>query len=189
MSDQTEISLSPSSSTALFVPSFYLEISGRRTGKTTRLCRAAIAHLEWGDAVIYTHNWRLGELIKMKVEPLVGIHKLVLCSFAEEETSIHLDNPRRFFDEWDWIQNCPFDPSGYYCSTLRRLRKPEDCDGDALFARLWRAANGRVYNCRNERVRQILGFERDRGMIEREVGIIFETNDKLCREAGQKDER
>jgi hypothetical protein len=101
--------------------SLYLEISGRCSLKTKRLCRAANAHA--GIAIVVCHSennkghiaklvktdhvYTLGEVIKLQRQGALPTGKHV----------------RYFFDEFDhMLLEVPFYIHGYYVTTPARLR-------------------------------------------------------------------
>ena len=167
------LSVSPGS------PPFFLEISARQVGKTTRLYKAAIAHSVVGDVVVYVSCWAMGERTRDALARLVAPNKLVVCVRKSDEPK-KLNNPRRFFDEWDFIQDCPYDENGYYCATLRTLRTDEDKNGSDLFGLLWRRANGGVVNVRNAKL-----AKPPLNLGANECGEIFQANSDMSQPRGQ----
>lgn len=119
----------------------YLEISGRQTGKTSRLLKAMQEHLKVGDVVLYGpmpfpyYMEKLTELPKGAVR--FRVHSVFPGASKKLWEGEKLTNPRTFVDDWDFQKDFPIERGGYYCTTLQHLRDYEDTLGDTPFGQLW----------------------------------------------------
>lgn len=128
--------------------SLYLEISGRRTGKTNRLISAAVDCAKAGNkTMIIVGNYRMKKfhekVNKRKFATIEVFSELEIRNMAEmdrcEEQSIFNDY-RIFYDEFDFFDfnknKLPIMENGYYCTTPRFLRRsntpPENPRDDVL---------------------------------------------------------
>lgn len=140
----------------------HLEISGRQTGKTTRLLKAIHEHLKVGDVVLWgvmpfpyymekltnphtfvnAWDWVTAQPGPAERSSVGRVFPGAAKKLWKGEKPV---NPRTFVDEWDWLtEPFPIERGGYYCTTLQHLRNEEDVDGDTPFAQLSRLADIRV---------------------------------------------
>lgn len=103
----------------------YLEISGRMTGKTPRLCNAVIEHLlkdKSNRAIIVCMNGIMVNLISDYLIERVEEWKITLCIYdVAKYINPRITNARVFYDEFDFVrpeQKFYYDPDGYYSTTL-----------------------------------------------------------------------
>ena len=109
-----------------------VEISGRQTGKTTRLCKAVASHVtNGGYAYVYTINNNMGKIIKEKLHEYLGADYIFSCVFFNRGEyaiktigwiSDELKRVRHFYDEFDFfdcMRDVHLDSKGYYCTTPR----------------------------------------------------------------------
>jgi hypothetical protein len=107
----------------------YVEISGRQTGKTTRLIEAMYEHLKHGGTCcLFTHSQEWGKLIckQLNEKYQVWINNNVFINpkpqdFAFMEVN-KISRLRYFYDEFEFCENIRYQPYGYYCTTLNKLR-------------------------------------------------------------------
>lgn len=112
-----------------------LEISGRQTGKTSRLIDAMVKHIEAGGiCFLYCSSQDMGRNIRerMIVNNAIGNSYNVYVN-PTESTFLKLseDDLRRvryFFDEFDFLKKDHqlYHPTGYYCTTPSKLRDIAD---------------------------------------------------------------
>lgn len=114
----------------------YLEISGRQTGKTTRLLKAIHEHLKVGDVVLYARPLMMPPLYDLGWRDAPFRVYQVGHGGAEDHRG-RLTNPRTFVDDWDFLKYFPIERGGYYCTTLQYLRDYEDTLGGTPFGQLW----------------------------------------------------
>jgi len=118
----------------------YLEISARRTGKTRRLAEAVKKHLKDGGEAIVVAPWlqRCDSMDLPRKEPnlfILSDWHLKTCP-PEKLKAIKLDNPRWFFDEFDFFENLRphIAEGGYYVTTPRFTRKIWEMTEDQIKA-------------------------------------------------------
>lgn len=104
--------------------SFYLEISARQTGKTTRLLDAVKIQMLTGEsAVIVVPNLK----IKKWIEPRTAALCITISELFTEkikERIYELYRPNFFFDEFDFMANMyPILDNGYYVTTPAFIRE------------------------------------------------------------------
>lgn len=123
----------------------HLEISGRQSGKSTRLIKAAAEHaISQGISIIVVGEG-MRDYTKAKLEQEGGARKrnpAIIMSYSKldsEETRLlenlcpYLPEPRWFFDEFDWYESVPVVSGAYYATTARYLRKHDASEqGDTL---------------------------------------------------------
>jgi hypothetical protein len=127
----------------------YLEISGRAQGKTYRLTKAVIKHLQQDlhplpIAFVYTPTERAYKHIVNRVVEYTSNESLrerIICWGREGDINnaslIKKVNGKRFFDDFDirppseykdqWITKTNFKPieGDYYCTSSFKVRNPE----------------------------------------------------------------
>ncbi|MBX8542469.1 hypothetical protein K5D41_22585 [Pseudomonas cichorii] len=116
----------------------YLEISGRLTGKTTRLAEKASELAMQGPTVIFVvpHLGLVSEL-SFRYPGLVVVHDgQALPEDVDAETAVW------FYDEFDYLKSVVVRPGAFYATTPRYLRDAEsdDAGSDVLLQLL--EANG-----------------------------------------------
>lgn len=115
-------------------PEFYLEVTGRQTGKTTRLVKNVVDWVKAGnDAVVYVANHALGELMVDQIVPLLQDSKATgavhVCSFKNRKLYLlgkALNKPRYFYDEFDffaWKDDDVIEDGAYMATTPKFVRK------------------------------------------------------------------
>ena len=102
----------------------YLEISSRRSGKTTRLVEAVKRHSdEGGYSVVRGMNVHVA---KIGLEPLLkGVARVKVIGYWKDgmlDNFPEYDNARWFYDEFDHIKDVEIFPNGYYAGTPRFIR-------------------------------------------------------------------
>jgi hypothetical protein len=112
-----------------------VEISGRRTGKTSRLIDAMGDHIKNGGiCFLYCVSKDMGKLIVDKLIDLFGSDYIRSSIFINpsnitiaEIKSEDLIRMRPFYDEFDILkpEHQSFNPLGYYCTTPAFLRDSE----------------------------------------------------------------
>lgn len=108
-----------------------LEISGRQTGKTSRLIDAMVKHIEAGGiCFLYCVSQDMGRMVR---ERILVDHDID-CSYTvyinptgstfAERRQDDLRRARYFFDEFDFLkkEHQRYSPTGYYCTTPSKLR-------------------------------------------------------------------
>ena len=110
----------------------YLEISPRRTGKSTRLIKAVQEWIatEKNVALMFPHNhsWArelgksIGERPRDSVEFVYGSQNFYNLMEGCDRTK----NFKVFVDEFDFIQWFPVDREGYYATTPKQYRSKKD---------------------------------------------------------------
>jgi hypothetical protein len=110
-----------------FKKPFYLEISGRQTGKTTRMIEDMHRHIEQGGiACICCSTTRMTNHIKnIFMEKYKSLDRVISWdTYEHPEHSDGYDKRviRNYFDEFDFNERASFDPNGYYCTTACRVR-------------------------------------------------------------------
>ena len=132
------------------IPDIYVEISARRAGKTTRLLAAVRDWLRADNinqAVVYYtgHKFQYTDALQGMLRTQDFDERVQVVQHRdEEEGSLGVEKVRRFFDDWDQPGGQPFfDPTGYYATTLSRLRNFEQTTAPPmdLFERLWQATS------------------------------------------------
>ena len=99
----------------------YLEISGRRTGKTTRLIDAVFEHIfNGGTAIIYTLSKEWGNSLYREYFNHPRFDDKVLIN--PMYTSIELLNTKVFYDEFDMCEGVRIYKNGYYSTTPYKMR-------------------------------------------------------------------
>lgn len=128
--------------------SIYLEVSGRQTGKTTRLVAAVwktVSEGKYSPIVVCANSYMAGAMSrKVPACCLVITHNEIDKPYVREVLK-----PRYFYDDFDFLDASPIRvirSTDYYCSTLSRLRRRRGGDKYDLFFKVWRAANRRVHN-------------------------------------------
>ena len=105
----------------------YLEISGRRSGKTYRLAKAMIEYLYSTDKDVYycTFNWAVYSGFIDLYIPKVMRHRVL---FLTKSNIDDLDS-MRFYDEFDWPNTTrllQYNSNWYYVTTPYKMRSAED---------------------------------------------------------------
>lgn len=108
----------------------YLEISGRRTGKTTRLIDAArLAAEQHNSVVIVTFNsaqaFHLREKYRLP-DNIIITATAGLNVIDEKRDLISWDLVPYFWEEFEFIDNVRLNVNDYYCTTPRNLRSIKD---------------------------------------------------------------
>lgn len=120
------------------VTNLYVEISGRRTGKSQRLFKAAIEWSQYGDVVIICPNRRMADRYDnlnfstyRGVNPIDIFYPNKLYTFGNysaylfhlEHAKVKMNNPRIFYDEFCFISDLPaaINTTGYYVSTPNKI--------------------------------------------------------------------
>lgn len=109
-----------------------LEISGRQTGKTSRLVDAMVKHIKVdGICFLYCISQDMGKIIRSKIQeilPVTELNGIVYINptgldFAKMDIN-DLKHVRYFFDEFDFLkkEHQTYHPTGYYCTTPSKLR-------------------------------------------------------------------
>lgn len=109
----------------------YLEISPRRTGKTTRLIEAMKSALKCGYAVYFmSPNYRMFKDMMQRFGMNTSYVTYIVdgAEFTEKTRGTDIRGQRLFFDEFEFIDNerLVFSESGYYVSSLKRTRTITD---------------------------------------------------------------
>ncbi|MCS4260216.1 hypothetical protein EDF83_1492 [Pseudomonas protegens] len=93
----------------------YLEISGRQTGKTTRLVKIANDLTAQGETVIF---------VIQQAEDLLGRLPgvVVLSDHQAPPDDLNLEQAIWIYDEFDWLKSAKVRNGGYYATTARRVR-------------------------------------------------------------------
>ena len=118
--------------------STYLEISPRRSGKSTRMLEAVFQTIQSQQPAIVvsitkgSSDYHEREFFREYGNRLYPKEK-ILVSFASvwgittvvEQAKEKISRPRFFFDEFDASMETPYLPGSYYVTTPRFLRKPE----------------------------------------------------------------
>jgi len=138
----------------------YLEISGRRTHKTTRLVRELQSWLSnpFNRAVLITHHTTQSKEISRQINPkyhsrlYYGSEISLTLDKLNDVCCPHSPTVRWFWDEFDscYIRNVPVMETGYYTTTPRKLRSLsnwENWENDVLLRLL--VANDFNYNSRH----------------------------------------
>lgn len=109
----------------------YLEISGRRSGKTTRLL-AAIAKSD-KPCIVVSPNRSIGRRIEHK-NIAYNITSSVLLKLINDLYMTHhlTEDFNWFFEEFDYMKDILFLKKGYYCTTPIKIR---DLKHRQLFSR------------------------------------------------------
>jgi hypothetical protein len=135
----------------------YLEISGRRTGKTTRMLEAAIKAYIKGKRVaifimgnkrnIQKQIEKLSKDILIDIYPFVDTHKIKIFTSREDfknsllGTSLFTDDFHVFYDEFDYIskrEEVILSLRGYYVTTPVKIRTLDNTkENDTLFKLLY----------------------------------------------------
>lgn len=119
--------------------SMYLEISGRASGKTSRLTSAAVDYVlaDFNNhSVIVTIDQNHREYIKKRAVPINRMH-FYTCSQEYRRDFLGISNVRFFFDEFlffnkNWYD---FDENGYYVSTPNSFIGTRNNKGKMIFDR------------------------------------------------------
>jgi len=130
----------------------YVEISGRQTGKTTRMIDDMVKHIKnGGTCCLYTMSHRMRkhivDIVNKKVirdNPYTVIfpHEF---KYLEEQQILKQSDIKNYFDEFDFLDlnEIFFDPNGYYCTTSSKLRNKNDLfneekrNNDFLLKLIW----------------------------------------------------
>ncbi|ROL87996.1 hypothetical protein [Pseudomonas protegens] len=93
----------------------YLEISGRQTGKTTRLVKIANDLTAQGETVIF---------VTLQAEDLLGRLPGVVVLSDHQAPPDDLDQEQAIwiYDEFDWLKSAKACNGGYYATTASRVR-------------------------------------------------------------------
>lgn len=117
----------------------YVEMSGRQTGKSTRMRQFVVEQLKAGKSVrVHT---LMPNLFMRQIEvlwPVVRGRRLQATDNFELVGGVDVE----VFDDWDNLDAgvaVPFIPGGYYTTTLSRLRDPRSDYQDTLFRQLFNA--------------------------------------------------
>lgn len=94
----------------------YLEISGRQTGKTTRLVKIANALIAQGKTVIF-----VTPLEKHVRGLLPGV--VVLSDGENPPDQVDQDQAVWIYDEFDWLKSTSVRNGAYYATTAKRTRE------------------------------------------------------------------
>lgn len=156
------------------IDSFYLEISGRQTGKTTRLVNAMIDHLSCGGScILYTHSRKMFQVICEIIYHEYGDVSKVKYYL---DKGIEMERVRNYFDEFDFNDKLQslgaFDAKGYYCTTVTKLRDIKDLQnpkGDLLLE-LIKHSNFNFESRKNPNMLSFSGIDEKRKI---ESGQIF----------------
>lgn len=102
----------------------HLEISGRQTGKTTRLAKwASVAGITWPVTIVIGENWDTGDFRRQFKIPGGRVRIITENNLPQDEREY--DDGIWCFDEFDWFARpVPVIKNGYYCTTPRFLREP-----------------------------------------------------------------
>jgi len=113
----------------------YLEISARRSGKTTRLINAAIiADLKGETVYVVTLNVCTAQDFKRMVSKIVPRNSIRFLGATQVTSGVRLGQRPRpegiswFYDEFDFMspENVIIKDNGYYATTPIKLRTKED---------------------------------------------------------------
>ncbi|MFJ3413734.1 hypothetical protein [Pseudomonas protegens] len=93
----------------------YLEISGRQTGKTTRLVKIANDLTAQGKTVIF---------VTLQAEDLLGHLPGVVVLSDRQAPPDDVDQEQAIwiYDEFDWLKSAKVRNGGYYATTASRVR-------------------------------------------------------------------
>lgn len=93
----------------------YLEISGRQTGKTTRLVKIANDLTAQGETVFF---------VTPQAEDLRGRLQGVVVLSDRQAPPDNVDQERAIwiYDEFDWLKSAKIRNGGYYATTASRIR-------------------------------------------------------------------
>ncbi|MEN5255234.1 hypothetical protein [Pseudomonas protegens] len=93
----------------------YLEISGRQTGKTTRLVKIANDLTAQGETVIF---------VTPQAEDLHGrlVGVVVLSDHQAPPDEVDQEQAIWIYDEFDWLKSAKVRNGGYYATTASRVR-------------------------------------------------------------------
>lgn len=157
---------------------FYLEISGRQTGKTTRLIRAMKNHIDHGgNCIVFCMNYKMFTLICELLRESKYINHVYY--YKKVDPVYEIKNVKNFFDEFDFIDDLKtlkyFDERGYYCTSPCKVRdfgdfqKPEKLNNDLLLQLI--AYSGFNYESRkNTNISDELG-ENEQGKVFKNVKL------------------
>lgn len=103
---------------------FYLEISDRQTGKSTRLVQAVKDYINetGGNAIIHAPSVERVQLIARFFSKSELAH-VYLATYQDAVRGVYGKN---FFDEFDFNETVFYDPHGYYVTTPAHVRNKND---------------------------------------------------------------
>ncbi len=104
----------------------YLEISGRRSGKTTRLIKDVIKNITAGINVVTVIHNKNNMINIVDSHNYAGSFDCVTYKDYILDWTMY-DNHKIYFDEFDFMDNkVPILEDGYYCTTPMKMRTEKD---------------------------------------------------------------
>ena len=160
----------------------YLEISGRQTGKTTRMVDDMVNHLDNGG-MVFLYTSMSASYTKMIIQSVLEKYKYDSSKFVINPTENYLKTSdlsneciRNYYDEFDFNKNLGgVDFNGYFCTTCSHLRSFEDfldpSNYDLLLV-LMKTTKLNYVAIRNEKMYKSIWLDEKTSKIE--SGEIFE---------------